>query len=359
MKLGIASLYGHASYNNYHPGGVEIYYIIEMCKELGIEIHLLTRKHKDNSHLEFVRDYRSADFDSYDAIFLQLRKPQFFGGNPGRPRDVHFMENMMTSLGECSAKIYPLCNDPKIDISNPVEVLKRFDLCQVPGLLEKWQDIIDNSTYLFPGKDLNRFFGREVANQYKVDWFTYIFKHKLKSRLIEPTTPLFEFDKPIKNWDVCYFGYNRGGFREKQIVKYLPNNKSSLLIGVDSKKLDQVDFKEKMNQHKIYEHLDKCKVSLILGDAEHLDNVVTFRLYEILASNSLAGIQIEYDPKRELIKDPELRDLLYIESQKDVVRLVESYSDRLILLQKAELTRIFAEDKSLHQMKSLIYNEYK
>ena len=109
-----------------------------------------------------------------------------------------------------------------------------------------------------------------------------------------------------------------------------------------------------MNQHKIYEHLDKCKVSLILGDAEHLDNVVTFRLYEILASNSLAGIQIEYDPKRELIQDPELRDLLYIESQDDVVRLVEAYSDRLILLQKAELTRIFAEDNSLQQMKSLI-----
>lgn len=358
MKVGVAALYSHASYNTTHPAGVETYYIIQMLQELGVEVHLLTRKHKDNQHLKIVMDYRAADWDSYDAIFLQIKKPNFFGGGPGRERDRHFMENMMISLGEFKGKIYPLCNDPQIDMSNPVDMLARFDMCQKPGLKEKWDNIIKNSTYLFPGKDLNRFFGREIDNKFKIDWFTYIFKYKLQYRLNPPTQPLFDFDTPEKKWDVVYFGYNRGGFREKQIRKYMPNNSKSLLIGFESKKMNETDFKEKMSSDKIYDYLDMCKVSLVLGDKEHLDNVVTFRLYETLASNCLAGIQIEYDPNREIIKNPILKDLLYVESQEDVERLAQAYSPELIELQKQELERIFREDKSVEEMSTFLKKEF-
>jgi len=88
--------------------------------------------------------------------------------------------------------------------------------------------------------------------------------------------------------------------------------------------------------------LNQCKVSLVLADKEHENNVVTFRFYETLASNCLAAIPLSFDPNKELIKDNVLRDLLYIQSKEDVLKLVNNYSEDLIKRQHDEYRRIMA-----------------
>jgi hypothetical protein len=98
---------------------------------------------------------------------------------------------------------------------------------------------------------------------------------------------------------------------------------------------------KKLQHSDLMKELDRAKVSLITGDEEHLNNVTTYRFYETLASNCLAAIQIEYDPGRDLIKDPVLRDILYVKSHDDVKRLISMWSPELIDRQKSELRRIF------------------
>jgi hypothetical protein len=99
---------------------------------------------------------------------------------------------------------------------------------------------------------------------------------------------------------------------------------------------------KKLEHGELMKTLDLVKVSLITGDEEHLDNVKTYRLYETLASNCLAAIQIEYDPNREIIQDPVLRDILYVSSQADIKRLIAAYSPDLIRRQRQELKRLFS-----------------
>ena len=170
-----------------------------------------------------------------------------------------------------------------------------------------------------------------------MDWFTYIFKHRFTQ---SDSVNLSECSDVEKEWDLVYYGDNRGSFRENQLRKYFPSDTNNLLIGYKSDKVP-ANFIKKLKHEDLMSELDKVKVSLITGDEEHLNNVTTYRFYETLASSCLAAIQIEYDPDKQLIQDPVLRDLLYVSSKEDIKRLIDAWSPDLINRQKAELRRIF------------------
>ena len=93
----------------------------------------------------------------------------------------------------------------------------------------------------------------------------------------------------------------------------MPYSTKNLLLGYKEPKITYATFKNKVNHSELFNVLDKCKVSLIIGDKEHEDNVTTFRFYEALASSSLAAIDINFDPNKELIKNEKLREILYVD----------------------------------------------
>ena len=145
----------------------------------------------------------------------------------------------------------------------------------------------------------------------------------------------------FKQYDVVYYGDRRGSYRESQLRKYMPISDNNLFIGYKSTKIN-IPFIKKQKHHDLMQTLNQCKVSIVLGDKEHENNVVTFRFYETLSSNCLAAIPIEYDPNKELIQDEILKNLLYVKSQKDVLNLVNNYSDELIKRQHNEYRRIIS-----------------
>lgn len=334
MKVAITSVFSNLTYNEKNHRGLEAVYFKKLLEENGYDVELVGKKNRNTKDFDFYVNYTDADWNSYDAVFIQLSTANFFGGVVGE-----HTEPIARSLAGYKGKIYTLVNDPRIDFLNPVKVLKRFNLCQDLSL--EWESIIEDATYLFPGKDISKFLGRTPKNWKKLDWFTYMFKHRMSSKLNDtPTNTLFDFDEPKKEWDAIYYGDNRAAFREQQVRKYMPHSEKSLLVGYKTKKVPST-FSKKMEHSVLLDTISKSKASLILGDAEHLDNVITFRFYETMASNCLAAIQIEYDPNKELIQDPILREKLYVASSKDVENLVASYSDDLIQRQKAELKNIF------------------
>jgi hypothetical protein len=332
-KVAITSVFANLTYNDKNHRGLEAMFFKKMMEEKGAEVDVVGYKNRNVKDLDFYIDYNDTDFSEYGAVIIQLSTANFFGGVMGE-----HCEKICNDLANFTGKIYMLVNDPRIPPINYAKVINdRFNLCG--DSVEAWDKIIEEATYLFSGKDVSKFLGWQPKNWKQVDWFTYIFKHRFtQSDSIDLTSPTSSDIE--KSWDLVYYGDRRGAFRENQVRKYFPKDTNNLLIGYKSDKVPAT-FMKKLKHSDLMKELDKVKVSLITGDEEHLDNVATYRFYETLASNCLAAIQIEYDPQKSLIQDPVLQELLYVEDQADIKKLVDAWSPELIDRQKAELRRIF------------------
>jgi hypothetical protein len=332
-RIAITSVFANLTYNDKNHRGLEAMFFKKMMEEKGAQVDVVGYKNRNVKDLDFYIDFNDTDFSEYGAVMIQLSTANFFGGQMGE-----HCEKICNDLAKYKGKIYMLVNDPRIPPINYAKVISdRFGLCT--DSVESWDQIIKEATYLFSGKDISKFLGWQPDHWMRVDWFTYIFKHRFTQDdsidLLTPTRDDIE-----KEWDLVYYGDKRGSFRENQIRKYFPKDTNNLLIGYKSDKVPAT-FMKKLQHSDLMKELDRVKVSLITGDEEHLDNVATYRFYETLASNCLAAIQIEYDPEKRLIQDPVLRDILYVRNQDDVKRLISMWSPELIDLQKKELRRIF------------------
>lgn len=330
QRIAITSVFANLTYNDKNHRGLEAMFIKKMMEEKGAQVDVVGYKNRNTKDLDFYINYTDTDFSEYGAVILQLSTANFFGGVMGE-----HCEKICNDLANYRGKIYMLVNDPRIPPINYAKIISdRFQLCTQS--VDKWDSIIQTATYLFSGKDVSKYLGWQPQNHLHVDWFTYIFKHRFESVDLDLIKEDIE-----KKWDLVYYGDKRGSFRENQIRKYFPTDTQNLLIGYKSDRV-QAEFMKKLEHGELMKTLDLVKVSLITGDEEHLDNVKTYRLYETLASNCLAAIQIEYDPNREIIQDPVLRDLLYVSSQDDIKRLIAAYSPDLIRRQRQELKRLFS-----------------
>ena len=331
-KIAITSVLANLTYNSKNHRGLEAMFFKHMMEGNGGKVNVVGKKNRNTADLDFYIDYTETDFSEYDIVVIQLSTPNFFGGQMGE-----HCEKICNDLAKFKGKIYMLINDPRIPPLNYAEIIsKRFNLCT--DSIESWNNIIVEATYLFPGKNIEKFLGWQPKNWKRVDWFTYIFKHKFT---LDPNFDISKEAEDVeKEWDLVYFGDKRGSFRENQLIKYFPDNTKNIKIAYKSEKVPG-EFIKKLPHDELMKTLDKVKVSLITGDEEHLDNVTTYRFYETLASNCLAAIQIEYDPEKKLIQDPILKDLLYVKSKEDVEKLINSYSTDLINRQRRELKRIF------------------
>jgi hypothetical protein len=330
QRIAITSVFANLTYNDKNHRGLEAMFIKKMMEEKGAQVDVVGYKNRNTKDLDFYINYTDTDFSEYGAVILQLSTANFFGGVMGE-----HCEKICNDLANYRGKIYMLINDPRIPPINYAKIISdRFQLCTQS--VDKWDRIIQTATYLFSGKDVSKYLGWQPQRQLHVDWFTYIFKHRFENVDLD----LIKEDVE-KKWDLVYYGDKRGSFRENQIRKYFPTDTQNLLIGYKSDRV-QAEFMKKLEHGELMKTLDLVKVSLITGDEEHLDNVKTYRLYETLASNCLAAIQIEYDPNREIIQDPVLRDILYVSSQDDIKRLIAAYSPDLIRRQRQELKRLFS-----------------
>jgi len=314
---GIIRLFSNIQCNNNNHSGLEATYLSNKYN-----LFYIGKKNRNNKHIENFLDIDEIDLKNFDKIFLQLSQPNFFGGV--------LSEDTLSKIKKISLykkKIGILCNDPRIKPINAAKVInERFNLLTQEHV-NGFENLLTNATYLFPGKNLNKFFNDTKYNNFiYFDYFKQIFKNKIQ----EP-----KYTQQEKKYNIVYYGDKRGSYREKQLRKYMPNNLNNLLIGYKTNKIEST-FIKKLKHKDLLNKLNECKVSLILADQEHEDNVVTFRFYETLASNCLAAIPIEYDPNKDLIQDKTLKDILYVTNKEDVLNLSKMYSKELIEKQHKE-----------------------
>jgi hypothetical protein len=333
-KTAITCVFSNPQYAKTTPRGLELIYLKELLEEKNREVLIFGNKCRTNKDLDFFIDIKSIKDYDLDSIIIQLAPANFFGGVFSE-YSVDAIKNLADIYLDKKVKFNIIPTDPRIKPVNPALIFsERFDMLK--EYIDIWDEIIKESTYLFPGKNLNKFFDMDIKfNVFKLDWFAYIFKKGVN---------FSEFvDDNQKEFDVIYYGDKRGSHRNNKIKKYMPYSTKNLLLGYKEPKITYATFKNKVNHSELFEVLNKCKVSLIIGDKEHEDNVTTFRFYEALASSSLAAIDINFDPNKELIKNEKLREILYVDCMNDIKKLVNLYSEELILLQQLELKRIFNE----------------
>jgi len=335
-------------------GQLESYYQQKMLEDNGYEVDFIGwvgKTKKVSKNYLHIKDCKDAN--QYDRIVIQGSSPVFFGGGPN-----HNYLPMIDFLTPYEGEFYFMSADPLIPFDNPIKPLldkkrllrwdikkkewtsldyyKPNSLDYYKKLYDVWENHIENCVHVFPGKDIQKWHPNSKINKViKVDWFKYIWKHET----VEIKDTVTE-----KKWDIIYYGRNRKKFREDQIKKYMPEGMNNLMVSYKTNNV-KTDFINTLPNNELRKTIDNCKVSLILGDKEHLDNVVTFRFYEALASDALAAISIEYDPNKELIQNPILKKMLYVYNKYDVEKLINKYSKSLIDLQKEELQRHLNHEK--------------
>tara|TARA_R100001509_G_scaffold165548_2_gene147695 strand:- start:2087 stop:3058 length:972 start_codon:yes stop_codon:yes gene_type:complete len=317
---GITRLFSNVQANMNNHSGLEATYLSKKYNLLYIG-----KKNRNNNNEKKYIDINNVDLNNFNKIFLQLSQPNFFGGVLS---DDTFEKIKKISLYK--NKLGILCNDPRIKPINAALVLyERFNVLSKKHV-EGFESLLENATYLFPGKDLNKFY-----NDNKYDSFVYFdyFKKIFKNKIQQP-----KYIEQEKKFNIVYYGDKRGSYRENKLRKYMFNSLDNLLIGYKTNKIE-CTFIKKLKHEELLNKLNECKVSLILADKEHEDNVITFRFYETLASNCLAAIPIEYDPNKDLIQDKTLKDILYVEKKEDVLKLSKMYSKELIEKQHKEYLR--------------------
>lgn len=328
----ITCVFSNPQYARTTPRGLELIYLKELIEDKNKSVMIFGKKCRTNSDLDFFQDViKISDYD-IDSVIIQLAPANFFGGQYSE-YSVDAIAELALLFERGDVKFNILPTDPRIKPLNPARIFsERFGICD--NFIDTWDRILNESTYLFPGKDINKFFGVNLnVNTYKLDWFAYIFKKGVK---------FSEFNDK-KDYDVIYYGDKRGSYRNNKIKKFMPYSTNNLLLGYKEPKINYATFMKKVKHSELFNILDKCKVSLVIGDKEHEDNVATFRFYEALASSAIAAIDIDFDPNKELIKNEKLRNLLYVKNMNDVKNLVNCYSEEIIMLQQKELKRIFDE----------------
>jgi hypothetical protein len=345
MRIAFTSIFFNPKSGTDDSWGLEFYYFKKLFENIGYEVHFVGNKTRQYKDLDYYIHYEKANLNDYDVVLFFPSNPIFFGGK------MHpMMPGIVKLMAEYEGPVIQMQSDPKVLIGNPAEPLqKRFSVSGEH--IEKWNEINERSHYLFPGKDISKYTGWTPTRVYQYDWFKYI----LRDRMIDLQPRNIIQRKSAKKYDVVYYGNsNRGSFREKQLRHYFPAGTNNLLIGYKSDHIP-ADHIPKVPHSQLLSKLEECKVSLVVGDKEHLDNVITFRLYETLASDCLAAIQIEYDPNREIIKDKVLKKLLYVSNSEDVKNLVNSYSEDLLDRQKKELHKLLKDKKTqLQEFRSVI-----
>lgn len=148
-----------------------------LSKEFNLSF--LGKKNSRNDDVDNYYDISDVDPSCIKSLFIQLSQPNFFGGVIAADT----IEKVF-KISECNCNFYILCNDPRIKPTNPaVELNKRSKIFD-SSIEEKWDLILKKSTYLFPGKDLNKFYASsDYSNFYQLNWFKSIFAYKLTPKV--------------------------------------------------------------------------------------------------------------------------------------------------------------------------------
>jgi hypothetical protein len=308
-------------------------------KENIVKCHYISKKIKETNE-DYIDIFNLKDLNEYEVIFIHNFNMNFFGGLVPS-----LTTQFLKLIAGYNGRIYYYITDPKLKYNNIAEqLLKRDNL--------KYESFIDNNELLNIKNKLNSielrmnalFTGYNYSNIYGLDFYNIKYYNVFKDIAINFKDEKSLFDEEIiKEYDICYYGDNRGTYRNNKIKKYFNNNYiKSLLIGCD------LDIKynthiKKVNHDELKNLVKKSYASLVIGDKEHENAFITMRFYENIKYEVVSFIDIDYDINKKLFTNDFLRDFNYISSENDLnykikkIKNDKELYNKIIYLQNQEL----------------------
>lgn len=342
MKPSIAftSPFARVIVDNKSIRSLEFTVLKEKLETIGNEVFAVSKLTRKESGLNYYTNLMNLSDKKFDNIIIHNYNANIFGGLVTNLtiEYIRFVTNNST------CRFFYYITDPKLKYFNvPKFLLSRSNLKYETTIsieelhfhAKKHEDIENRMEAIFTGYNYKHIYGAD---------FVRVLNLKIFSNLIDNSTLKFKGKQDSEiEYDICYFGDNRGTYRNNKLKKFLDSNLiNSLLIGLEIP-LKGATFIDKVSNQELKPLVQKCLSSLVIGDAEHENAFITARFYENISFNVVSFIDLQYDLEKKLFKNPVLQEFNYIIDQQDLINKVErlkqnsDFRFEIIRLQKEEL----------------------
>lgn len=320
-----------------NPGGLELFYLIkylrEECDVEPIVTYMSVRPPKGDCTWKYWKDI---DWKNIDVVIHQPEKFNLFGGG-WKNTTIDYLVHFTKNYNGLNLILY---TDPSILWANPFKTIiddNRNKMWYVSGRKDRsaihdinvsteLRDKFENFNYeaLFIGKDWNAFIQNSTSKSSHlitpkkcnyIKLTQYLTQNELKRPTVNNILKIQE-----KKYDVVYYGSNRGGARNRIIKELLDTEDvSSLFIKWNPKFKNSVGI-DGVPHSELKTYLDSCRLSLVVGDPAHNNNITTYRIFENAKNECLSVIWHEYDTEHQIFPD---MDSFYVKSKEDIVKLIQ------------------------------------
>lgn len=316
MKIGITRLSGNITDKNRESvGNKEMIAIANLLQKYS-EVDILTCKECcDCVHVD-----ENYDINKYDCLLIVNDSTNMFGGC-----EITTMTTIYKLLHKFDKQIYYILTDLSLPFVDYYELIKN----------KKWNNYNECDFKLKNDIII-------LSQAYNLDIVKKIHKNiKYKDVIYIPFQEWKVFTEKIidnnvpKKVDLIYGGSFRTGRREKKFIDYFfdKNNLDILIYG--NMKLSQfknVDglkppiFKGKIPNQMVLMANSTSLATILLGDKNYNDNIVTLRFVEALLSNVICFIDNDFDTKHRL-----LDDYFYVNNGKELEeKILEIKNDNML-----------------------------
>jgi len=337
LKVAITSLKGRMTLNGASfQINLEAYQYFYFKEYLGYDVDFIGFGMKDPTkemvkfekifgEVASYKDLRKIDINDYDMILMVNSKMNFMGGVI-HPQIPYFFEQLKDFNGDVGY----LFNDPNFILENfPEKVRTRFPEQMSQEAVDSFEQRL-NTIKIFSGS--RNYEQIEPGHTRDVEYWPFV--EFSIANYFDGYSKTFGVNK--REYDFVYFGNKK---RKSTIKKFFGNDKklSKMIVGFE---LEDVDSFEAVTVEELPFLVEKSWFTIVMGDKNHNNNFTALRFFQSLNFNIFTFILNEFDVKKELIKDHELRELMYVDSFEDIVKKskhIKKHFDRLIMKQRHEI----------------------
>lgn len=273
------------------------------------------------------KDLRKIDLNDYDMILMVNSKMNFIGGVV-HPQLPYFFEKLKDYKGDLGY----LFNDPNFIIENfPERIRKRFPEQISQEAVDSFEERLPRVKIFSGSTDYEQI---EPGHSRIVEYWPFV-EFSIANYF---DGYLRTYGTDGKMFDFVYFGNRK---RKTRVLDFFDEDTklSKMFIGFDSG-TDEIKSYDAVPVEELPFLIEKAWFTIVMGDKNHNNNFTALRFFQSLNFNSFAFILNEFDVDRKLVKDEELKELMYIDTFDDIVKrsdFVKKNFERLIEKQRAEI----------------------
>ena len=338
MKIAITRLSGNLTdKNKLSVGNAEMINIAKMLRNINVDIDILTCKTCEDA-ITVHDDY---NINQYDALLVVNDSTDMFGG-----LEITTMTTIYKLMHKFKKQIYYILTDLSLPFVDYYQLIKG----------KTWANKYNENDFKLQNDIIilsqahNLDIVKTIHKNINIKDIKYVPWHYWKLYSEEVLSIKETLDKKV---DLIYGGSFRSGRREKKFIDYFFDKNINVEI-YGNMKLSQFKnikdkkppiFTDKIENTKILEKNKTSLATIILGDKNYNNNIVTLRYIEALMSQTICFIDNDFDTSHTL-----MHDKFYVKNGKELEEKIinlkqnqDEYYD-MLNIQNIKLLKILSYD---------------